>query len=86
LGALLSYRALQKLTKRTDPRRVNGGVFLGLNGTVVKSHGAADATGVSAAIKLAFQLAQLRFTEKLVARVASGLREREDTKPAETNE
>ena len=45
LGALLSYRALQKLTKRTDPRRVNGGVFLGLNGTVVKSHGAADATG-----------------------------------------
>ena len=32
--------------------------FLGLNGTVVKSHGAADATGVSAAVKLAFQLAQ----------------------------
>jgi hypothetical protein len=43
--------------KRIDPRRVNGGVFLGLNGTVVKSHGSADATGVAAAIKLAARLA-----------------------------
>jgi glycerol-3-phosphate acyltransferase PlsX len=50
---------------------VNGGVFLGLNGTVVKSHGGADATGVSAAVKLAFQLAQQGFAEKLAARVAS---------------
>ena len=33
----------QRLSKRIDPRRVNGGVFLGLNGTVVKSHGSADA-------------------------------------------
>ena len=86
LGALLSYRALQKLNKRTDPRRVNGGVFLGLNGTVVKSHGAADATGVSAAIKLAFHLAELHFTEKLVARVASGSTAREDAKPVHPNE
>ena len=57
--------------KRIDPRRANGGVFLGLNGTVVKSHGSADATGVSAAVKLAFQLAETGFTEKLAARVAS---------------
>ena len=54
-----------------SPRRVNGGVFLGLNGTVVKSHGGADATGVSAAVKLAFQLAQTGFTKKLALRVAS---------------
>ena len=37
----------------------------------IKSHGAADATGVSAAIKLAFTLAQSGFTERLAARVAS---------------
>jgi len=86
LGAMLMFRALRKLNKRTDPRRVNGGVFLGLNGTVIKSHGAADGTGVSAAIKLAFQLAQLGFTEKLVARVASGTLAREDANPAQTNE
>jgi glycerol-3-phosphate acyltransferase PlsX len=58
------YTSLRRLKKRIDPRRVNGGVFLGLNGTVVKSHGAADATGVSSAIKLAFQLAQSGFNRK----------------------
>ncbi|SDX02907.1 phosphate:acyl-[acyl carrier protein] acyltransferase [Litoreibacter albidus] len=70
-AALLAYPSLQRLKKRIDPRQANGGVFLGLNGTVVKSHGSADATGVSAAIKLAFQLAQSGFGEKLAARVAS---------------
>jgi glycerol-3-phosphate acyltransferase PlsX len=71
IAALLAYTSLQRLKKRIDPRRVNGGVFLGLNGTVVKSHGSADATGVSAAVKLAFQLAQSGFSERLAARVAS---------------
>jgi glycerol-3-phosphate acyltransferase PlsX len=70
-AALLAMTSLQRLKKRIDPRRVNGGVFLGLNGTVVKSHGSADATGVSAAVKLAFQLSQSGFSEKLAARVAS---------------
>ena len=70
-ASLLAMTSLRRLKKRMDPRRANGGVFLGLNGTVVKSHGAADATGVSAAVKLAFQLAQTGFTEKLAARVAS---------------
>jgi glycerol-3-phosphate acyltransferase PlsX len=71
MAAVFAYTSLARLAKRIDPRRVNGGVFLGLNGTVVKSHGGADATGVSAAIKLAFHLAQHGFAEKLAARVAS---------------
>jgi len=71
LASVLAITSLNRLKKRIDPRRVNGGVFLGLNGTVVKSHGGADATGVSAAVKLAFQLAQSGFAEKLAARVAS---------------
>lgn len=71
IAAVLAMPSLRRLKKRIDPRRANGGVFLGLNGTVVKSHGAADATGISAAVKLAFQLAQSGFTEKLAARVAS---------------
>jgi phosphate acyltransferase len=73
IGALFAVTSLQRLQKRIDPRRVNGGVFLGLNGTVIKSHGSADATGVSAAIKLAFTLAQNGFAEKLAARVATGV-------------
>lgn len=79
IAALLAVTSLRRLSKRIDPRRVNGGVFLGLNGTVVKSHGSADATGVSAAIKLAVKLAQSGFTERLAARVASLPTPRQDT-------
>jgi len=78
-AALLAMNSLKRLQKRIDPRRVNGGVFLGLNGTVVKSHGSADATGVSSAIKLAFELAKSRFQERLAARVASTVRAGQDT-------
>ena len=70
LAALPSLGAFRRLQKRIDPRRVNGGVFLGLNGTVVKSHGASDATGISAAIKLAFRLAQSRFQDRMSDRLA----------------
>jgi phosphate acyltransferase len=71
IAALLALTSMRRLQKRIDPRRVNGGVFLGLNGTVVKSHGSADATGVAAAVKLAFQLAQQDLPSKIRARVAS---------------
>ena len=71
LASFLAVTSLRRLRKRIDPRRVNGGVFLGLNGTVVKSHGSADATGVAAAVQLAVQLAKNNFAEKIAARVAS---------------
>ena len=71
IAALLAIGSLRRLSKRIDPRQVNGGVFLGLNGTVVKSHGSADATGVSSAIRLAYRLAESSFNERLAARVAS---------------
>jgi glycerol-3-phosphate acyltransferase PlsX len=79
LASLLAYTSLMRLQKKIDPRRVNGGVFLGLNGTVVKSHGSADATGISAAIKLAAQLSENRFNDKLAARVAATLQSEEAT-------
>jgi glycerol-3-phosphate acyltransferase PlsX len=37
----------------------------------VKSHGSADATGVAAAVKLAYQLPEQGLTDKIKARVAS---------------
>jgi glycerol-3-phosphate acyltransferase PlsX len=82
MAAFLAYPSLQRLKTRIDPRQANGGVFLGLNGTVVKSHGSADATGVSAAIKLAVQLAQSGFGEKLAARVASVTEAGQSAEPA----
>jgi phosphate acyltransferase len=70
LASVLAITSLNRLKTRIDPRHVNGGVFLGLNGTVVKSHGSADAIGVSAAVRLAFQLARSGFADRLAARVA----------------
>jgi glycerol-3-phosphate acyltransferase PlsX len=46
-------------------------VFLGLNGTVVKSHGSADPTGVAAAVRLAHQLSRADLANLIAARVAS---------------
>lgn len=70
LGATLARGGFARLKERTDPRNYNGGVFLGLNGTVVKSHGSADARGVASAIGLAARLArsgyQGRMAERLV--------------------
>jgi glycerol-3-phosphate acyltransferase PlsX len=79
LGALLAQGALKALRKKVDPRSVNGGVFLGLNHTVIKSHGSADAPGVSAAITLAYRLAASGFSDKLAARVASAVSLAQDT-------
>lgn len=73
LGALFAKGALSRLRRKVDPRRVNGGVFLGLNHTVIKSHGSADETGVAAALQLAYQLAQSGFSDRLAARVASAV-------------
>ena len=72
-AALLAMTSLRRLRLRIDPRRVNGGVFLGLNGTVIKSHGGADATGIAAALTLAARLAASGFTEKVATRVAAAV-------------
>ena len=69
LASFLALKPLRALRKRIDPRRVNGGVFLGLNGTIVKSHGSADATGISAAITLAYKLAQNDFQKNLANKI-----------------
>lgn len=72
LAALVSRGVLGHLQRRIDPRRANGGVFLGLNGTVVKSHGGSDAVAVAAALALAYRLSQGGFVARLAKRVAGG--------------
>lgn len=78
LGGLLARRALSRLAQRIDPRRVNGGVFLGLNGTVIKSHGSADATGVAAAIRLAATLAQSGYRGRMAERLVIAAKAAQD--------
>jgi glycerol-3-phosphate acyltransferase PlsX len=74
VAALLAMTSLKRLSKRIDPRRVNGGVFLGLNGTVVKSHGSADETGVAAAVELAWNLSRSGFSNRIATRIAAATR------------
>ena len=50
-----------------DPGRSNGGVFLGLNGIVVKSHGGADAEGFAAAIELGYDMVRNRLLDRIEA-------------------
>ena len=58
LGALLAQGAFNVLRAKMDPRRANGGVFLGLDGIVIKSHGGADATGFASAIDLGYDMSK----------------------------
>ena len=44
---------------------VNGGVFLGLNGIVIKSHGGTDEVGYTAALGLAYEMARSRLIDKI---------------------
>lgn len=58
LGAFLASGALKALKQKLNPRAANGGVFLGLNGIVVKSHGGTDAFGFASAIDVAIDMAE----------------------------
>ncbi len=61
----LNYFSIRKMRDRMDPRKLNGGVFLGLNGIVVKSHGGTDAIGYANALKVAMELAESHFQEEI---------------------
>jgi glycerol-3-phosphate acyltransferase PlsX len=58
LGYLLAKSAFDRLKEKMDPRKVNGAVFLGLNGIVIKSHGGTDAEGFAAAIRVGYDMAR----------------------------
>lgn len=56
LGYLLIKPVLAQVMTRTDPRRYNGALFVGLNGVAVKSHGGTDALGFANAIGVAVDM------------------------------
>jgi glycerol-3-phosphate acyltransferase PlsX len=56
LGYLLARGAFRALSDKMDPRKSNGGVFLGLNGIVIKSHGATDPEGFACAIDIGYDM------------------------------
>jgi glycerol-3-phosphate acyltransferase PlsX len=70
IGAVLAQGAFRALKEKMDPRQLNGGIFLGLNGIVVKSHGGTDATGFASAIDLAYDMASSALVKRLAEDVA----------------
>jgi phosphate acyltransferase len=65
IGALFASGAFAALKDRMDPRKHNGGVFLGLNGVVVKSHGGTDALGFATAIDVALDMVRNDLVNKI---------------------
>jgi len=69
-GAILAQGAFRALKEKMDPRKRNGGIFLGLNGIVVKSHGGTDTTGFASAVDLAYEMASNGAVERLGSDIA----------------
>ncbi len=65
LGYLLARDAFRALSAKMDPGRVNGGVFLGLDGVVIKSHGGADAESYAGAIEVGYDMVRQELLGKI---------------------
>lgn len=69
LGYLLASGAMARLKKRVDPRTYNGGMFLGLNGVCVKSHGGSDEVATMHAILTAANLVENDFNNRVCVEI-----------------
>src|SRR5437763_15130956 len=58
IGYLFAKGAFRALRDKLDPNKSNGGVLLGLNGVVVKSHGGTDAEGFAYAVDVGYETAR----------------------------
>ncbi len=65
LGGLIATPALKMVKHHMDPRQVNGAVFLGLKGMVIKSHGGTDALGFARAIDVAAEMGAFDFAHEI---------------------
>jgi len=71
IGAVIASGALKALRRKLDPSSSTGGIFLGLNGVVVKSHGGTDAMGFAGALDMAIDMADAGVIARIVADRAS---------------
>ncbi|MCB1421121.1 MAG: phosphate acyltransferase PlsX [Nitratireductor sp.] len=71
LGYFFARNAFQQLREKMDPRKVNGAVFLGLNGVVIKSHGGTDAEGFAAAVEMGHDMVANGIMDKIATDLRS---------------
>ena len=67
IGYFFARGAFERLREKMDVRKANGGVFLGLNGIVVKSHGGADDEGFAAAVELGYDMVRNGLLDRIEA-------------------
>ena len=79
IAYLIARDAFTALREKMDPGRGNGGVLLGLNGIVIKSHGGTDAEGFAAAVELGYDMVR----HELLARISSTLGHPSPAAPSE---
>jgi glycerol-3-phosphate acyltransferase PlsX len=65
IGYLFAREAFRTLRDKMDPRKANGGVFLGLNGVVIKSHGGTDPEGFASAIDMGYDMVRYELQGKI---------------------
>lgn len=65
LGYGFASGAMSRLKNRMNPSKYNGGMFLGLNGVAVKSHGGSDIEGTENAILVASNLVTNGFNKRV---------------------
>ena len=67
IGYLFARSAFQALREKMDPSKSNGGVLLGLQGVVVKSHGGTDAEGFAYAVDVGYETVRYDLLTKINA-------------------
>jgi len=69
MGYIINRNVFQRIKNRIDPREYNGGLFLGLKGICVKSHGSADAYAFSRAVLVAANMVEQGFNDTVIREV-----------------
>ncbi|WP_420960077.1 phosphate acyltransferase PlsX [Brucella sp. IR073] len=77
IGYLFAKGAFEMVREKMDPRKVNGGVFLGLNGVVIKSHGGTDSEGFAAALEVGYDMVR----NELLKKISADLSQFHDSRP-----
>jgi glycerol-3-phosphate acyltransferase PlsX len=77
LAALFALPVLKAFRRQIDPRRYNGASLLGLRGTVIKSHGSADALAFANAIAVAAVVVRQQVPERISSQLQAILAERQ---------
>jgi glycerol-3-phosphate acyltransferase PlsX len=82
IGYIFARGAFNALREKLDPSKVNGGVFLGLDGVVIKSHGGADAEGYAGAIEVGYDMVRHELLGKTRDMIAQANESRAQVAPA----